>query len=103
MKCPEPIAAILLAIIQAGNLRVRAAAWSGAAERCAIEADHIHNLPGLLHDYSEERLKFYWEVERLSFIDRSDETPLKDFEDHWEQLRDEVGFLDGRVSAATRN
>jgi hypothetical protein len=32
------------------------------------EADHLHNLPQLLADYHPDRLRYYWDIERPSFI-----------------------------------
>ncbi|MGC1720755.1 MAG: hypothetical protein WA746_17385 [Isosphaeraceae bacterium] len=51
MHCPAEIAEVILPILQYGLIRVRAFAWQGQAELCAVEADHIHNLPDLLADY----------------------------------------------------
>ena len=56
MQCPSEIAELVLEILKIGVLRIRAAAWSGDSARCAIEADHIHNLPDLLRDYSAQAL-----------------------------------------------
>src|SRR4051794_35947663 len=56
MSCPPEIAAVVLELMETGLLRIRSLGWSGQADRCAIEAAHIHNLPGLLTDDSRERL-----------------------------------------------
>jgi hypothetical protein len=63
MKCPEEVAESILEILRIGLLRARAAGWARDAERCALEADHLHNLPGLLADYTPERLRYYLEAE----------------------------------------
>ena len=85
---PPDVAEIVLEIIQAGLLRIRAAGWEGDAGRCAVEADHIHNLPQLLRDYSPELLRFYWEVERSTFASQSSSrnANLAEFERLWERL-----------------
>jgi hypothetical protein len=70
MNCPEPIAEPVLAIIRHSLLQARMAGWEGDAELCAVLMDHIHNLPDLLSDYSEERLAYYWDTERPVFVDR---------------------------------
>jgi hypothetical protein len=67
MNCPPEVAEVLLEILRVGLLRIRAAGWSKNSSRCAIEADHLHNVPGLLDTYSLERLKYYWEAEKPSF------------------------------------
>jgi len=91
MNCPPPIAAILLEILSRGILRIRAC--SGDASRCLIEADHIHNLPNLVRDYSPQLLAFYWEVERASFVSLSPEALLAGFEPLWRELRPHVEAL----------
>jgi hypothetical protein len=68
MPCPPQIAEAVLSILSLGLLRIRAAAWAGNTERCAWEADHLHDLPGLLSQYSPEKLSFYWEVAREEFL-----------------------------------
>jgi hypothetical protein len=67
MNCPPEVAEVLLEILSIGLLRIRAAGWSKNPSRCAIEADHLHNLPALLDNYSLERLKYYWEAEKPGF------------------------------------
>ncbi len=52
MNCPPEVAEILLEILQNGLLRIRMLGWSDAGHRCAIEADHLHNLPHLLTHFS---------------------------------------------------
>jgi hypothetical protein len=87
MTCPQPIADAVLAIIRQSILRARAAGWDGDAGLCAVLMDHIHNLPGLLTDYSEERLDYYWDTERLSFIDRVPVAISDSFMPLWEKLQ----------------
>lgn len=41
MKCPDDIAPAIVELISTAVLRIRAAGWSGDAELCAIEADHV--------------------------------------------------------------
>jgi hypothetical protein len=86
MRCPPEIAAILLGILRTGILRVRAMGWSQQADRCAVEADHIHNLPDLLNDYHPDRLRFYWETERTSFLQQSQHEEMGAFQLLWDRL-----------------
>ena len=67
-----------------------AGGWGGDGSRCAVEADHVHNLPALLIDYSDERLRFYWEVERPSFMKRCRPADLKGYEPLWAELEELV-------------
>ncbi len=87
MMCPSPIAEVLLDILHHGLLACRAAGWAGHAERCAMDADHLHNLPDLIADYSADRLQYYWDVERPSFAARCDPGELRFWEEQWERLR----------------
>ena len=70
MPCPPEIAEVLARMIAEGLLRIRAAGWSGRPDLCAIEADHLHNLPGLIADYSPDQLAYYWTVERPGYSER---------------------------------
>lgn len=82
MKCPADIADVLLEILRTGILRIR------VMDRSAdtfLEADHLHNIPTLLQNYSPELLKYYWEIERPSFVKRC--TSCAQFEPLWEKLR----------------
>jgi hypothetical protein len=56
---------------------------------CAIEANHVHNLPRLLVDYDSKYLQYYWNVERIQFIRESKEAgqSLQWFEEPWEELK----------------
>jgi hypothetical protein len=86
MSCPPDIAEVVVKILTAGILRIRAQGWSGDGQRCAVEADHLHNLPHLLSTYSPDLLRYYWEVERPSFIQHSSKADLALFEPLWQDL-----------------
>ncbi len=86
MASSPEISELLLDILRTGILRIRSAAWSGDASRCAVEADHIHNLPDLIRNFSPDRLKYYWEVERTCFVDQSSPADLASFEALWTNL-----------------
>jgi hypothetical protein len=85
MSCPPDIAEVILEILYQGLLRIRVQGWSGNSAGCASEADHLHNLPRLLNDYSPELLRYYWEAERLAYRDRGDGNP-EVFAPAWERL-----------------
>jgi hypothetical protein len=78
--------------MKTGILRIRSLASSGNAARCTVEADHIHNLPDLLSHYSVDLLKYYWEVEKPSFVSQSSAADQAAFEQHWRAL---AGILTG--------
>jgi hypothetical protein len=88
MACPPTIAEAVQSILAQGLLRIRAAAWAGDALRCAWEADHLHNLPALLTQYSPEKLAYYWQVERPEFLRRAAAAGLgvQEFEPGWKLM-----------------
>jgi hypothetical protein len=90
MTCPPDVARVLLQILQVAVLRIRAGGWEGDGPRCAAEADHVHNLPALLMDYSDELLRFYWQVERPSFMKRCRPADLEGYEPLWAELAELV-------------
>jgi hypothetical protein len=51
-------------------LAIRVAGRNRAPDCCAIEADHIHNLPNLLRSYHRELLEYYLDVERPSYLEQ---------------------------------
>jgi hypothetical protein len=76
MQCPPEVSDVLVQIITAGLLRIRAFGWNGDAARCAVEADHLHNLPEVLREFRPELLNYYWHVERVSFC-KSSSLPVR--------------------------
>jgi hypothetical protein len=86
MMCPPEIAVVISEILQLGFLRIRAFGNQGDAQRCAIEADHLHNLPVLLSRYSTNLLHFYWDVERTAFLKQTSPNRASAFEALWLKL-----------------
>jgi hypothetical protein len=100
MRCPPKISEILLRILRHGLLRIRSLGWSGQADLCAHEADHIHNLPGLLTDFSQERLAYYWGIERVAYSSTTPTNELGEWETLWQELQPHVEQLSvGSTSA----
>jgi hypothetical protein len=88
MNCPSELTEVLMKLLMTGHLLIRMHGLSGRADLCAIEADHLHNLPDLVWDYSGARLYYYWAMERPSFAGRARADELRDsWEPLWEQLR----------------
>jgi hypothetical protein len=99
MSCPPGIGANLLRILETGVLRTRSLAWAGRSDLCAREADHIHNIPSLLLDYSEDKLRYYWDVERISYIESSEAEQVSVYEPCWESLRSAMESICTSASA----
>lgn len=84
MSREEELRQILLEIIRDGILTCRINGWGGNAANCAIEADHIHNLPDLVLNLSLEYLTYYYDVSRAVYMK---ETPAAArFSKQWERL-----------------
>jgi hypothetical protein len=80
----DDIKRVLLEILRIGLLRVRSAAWEGRSAECAVEADHLHNIPRLVQSLNPVLLRYYLTAERPAFAKiapRADE-----FASLWEEL-----------------
>jgi hypothetical protein len=83
---------IYLQILQYGLIGLRAAAKAGESDYCAVEADHLHNLPSLVGEPNELRHEYYYEKERTLYLERVDrsitgvEVTLMLFERLWAEL-----------------
>jgi hypothetical protein len=84
MTCPSEIAQVLSDILQTGLLSIRNCGWSG--HRSAIEADHLHNLPALLANYSPDLLRYYWNAERTAYLAQIGPESASIFDPHWKRL-----------------
>lgn len=92
MSQEEEVKRLLLNIIRTGILRIRAFAWDHHDDRrCAVEADHIHNLPALVQNPRLERLIYYWEIERPTFTKSVPDSD--DFDPDWLRLGELIAEL----------
>ena len=96
MQCPPEIADIVCEILRTGLLRIRALR---DVEQCAVEADHLHNLPGLLASFKPELLDYYWHVERAGFIARVTPEDAECFAPLWKALAKHVASSKSRAIA----
>ena len=64
---------------------------SGDHSHCFIEADHVHNILELLLDPSPEKEKFYFEVERVSYLRDARPGSIEAFAPFWEKLAGKSG------------
>lgn len=105
MNCPPDIAAVALAILQMGTIRIRCFASAKESRKCFIEADHIHNLPDLVRDYQPARLRYYWDIERPSFMAQVPESERRDLEPLWNKMAEliELHQIPERVPTSASN
>ena len=59
-----------LDLLHRGLVMLRNFAHTGDVELCRIEADHLHNIPTLLHEANEHRHEYYIRGERGVFLER---------------------------------
>jgi len=81
VKIDEQVRSALLSLLRKGLLRIRILGEQGDAKRCANEAHHLHNVPGLLLDYRDELLAFYWDVEREGYLGSGEDGTR--YKDEW--------------------
>jgi hypothetical protein len=62
-----------LDLLKYGLVLLRNFAHSGDVVLCRIEADHLHNIPTLLHEDNESRHEYYIRGERGLFLQRLQE------------------------------
>jgi hypothetical protein len=82
----------VLEVLRIGLLRIRAHADAGNAEACSIEADHLHNLPGILKaDRCDELVDYYYKIERPAFLARV-KSNADHFQAPWTDLAKAIGL-----------
>jgi hypothetical protein len=91
VKCPDEVEHVLLQVIEYVLLNIRHADFvSGDLARCGAEADHAHNLPRLLKDYSVSALRYYLgpcRTEYLRAVGQLDtDGAIRRFQPLWQQL-----------------
>ena len=86
MNAPPIVQASLLTILKLGLLNIRREAWRKNSERCAIEADHLHNIPGLLEDFSIDLLKYYVDIEKPQYVRETDDQVFEEIRNAWTEL-----------------
>ncbi len=86
MSNDEAVREVLLDILAVGLLRIRSAGEAGRANVCAIEADHLHNIPKVVASMNANLLAFYWDTERPAFL-KAALQDVRDFVPLWDRLK----------------
>jgi hypothetical protein len=105
MERPRDLISLLSSMLSHGLLLIRAAGSQGRSDLCALEADHLHNLPTLMASSSPRELVHYWDVERPAYIDHAPESHRASWMPFWAALEPHVVQLRsclGEVVAASR-
>lgn len=66
VPCPEPLRLAFHELLEWTLISIRS--HSSDPELVFALADHAHNIPSLLSDFTPDRLQYYWEVERDCFL-----------------------------------
>ena len=71
---------IYIEILKYGLHRIRECSELGLVTYCAVESEHLHNLPSLIGEKNEHRHAYYFQQERALYLERLDrKTPGIDF------------------------
>ena len=76
----------LLNILQYGLLKIRKYAWEGNSEACAIEADHIHDIPAVLLSNHMDMLEHYLRIHVARYRSQVGADGILTFERFWNEL-----------------
>ena len=90
-NCPLDLADALTSILRESILLIRMAGNGDDADYCAVEANHIHNLPSLLRCYDRLKLQRYrvWaQTDYTSDFHKRFQQPPTMFMPHWQQLEE---------------
>lgn len=90
MQCPQELLPIILDILKTGIVGIRILGSTNNARQCCVEANHIHNLPGLIRNYSPALVEYYWNIERSQYIRDSSAADAEKFKSSWRNLE---GFM----------
>ena len=72
--------AIYVQILHYGLLRIRDSSATGHLQHCAVESEHLHNIPSLIGESNEHRHLYYFCQERTFYLERVDHSvPGLDF------------------------
>ena len=71
---------IYIQILRFGLQRLRDSSELGLISYCAVESEHLHNIPSLIGEANELRHEYYFQKERALYLRRVDRnTPGLDF------------------------
>ena len=63
---------IYVQILHHGLLRIRDSAALGHVQYCAVESEHLHNIPSLIGETNEQRHIYYFCQERAQYLEHVD-------------------------------
>ena len=84
----------LLSLREAARISLLDSTQFQYAQYCALEADHLHNIPSLIGDTNESRHDYYFDMERTLYLEGLDRSvwdsnfTLNRYTELWQQLAD---------------
>lgn len=75
-----------LDILERGILNVRALLARGDVRQAVVEANHVHNLPGLLRGDAGQTEQDYWDFARVTYLRESGAGWPSAFREVWDAL-----------------
>src|SRR5687767_15998977 len=84
--------AIYVQILHHGLLRIRDSAALGYLQYCAVESEHLHNIPSLIGESNEHRHVYYFSQERAHYLERVERSvpgldyTFRHYEELWTRL-----------------
>jgi hypothetical protein len=87
MRSPDDIQTQLLTILAIGILNIRSHCEAQRYHLCRAEADHLHNIPGLIEHFSMEKLAYYLEIEVAQYLRDMSDKPRSDLQAQWNALK----------------
>ncbi len=79
---------LYLQVLRTAVLNIRLLGEQGRAKQCAIEADHVHNIPELLQTGNPGMEQYYWDVERTNCLRQADPVLASIFKPLWDQIEE---------------
>jgi hypothetical protein len=83
---------VYLEILRGALLQIRVMGAQGMAEKCAIEANHVHNVPRFLATGSRGAEEYYWRIERKQYLEEMGLKEHSFYDPLWNKLRRLNGY-----------
>ena len=83
---------IYIQILEYGLIALKNAAITGNVKYWATEAEHLHNVPSLIGDSNEFRHRYYFDQERVAYLESVDRSipeiqfTLRRYDELWAEL-----------------
>jgi hypothetical protein len=84
-----------------GLLHIRSRGWDNRAADCAVEADHLHNIPELVRKPDLRRLSYYYDISRTCFVKEA-KGSTEGFEKSWARLGELLAEIQSKGSGGDK-